>query len=159
MVSLDYCIMENISNNKSVENNKLIGIWQLRDAYLTNETGRIPILGEHPGGMLILTAGLNFSVIVNNPDIGKFISGDRMNGTSEEYKLATQNSLALYGTYRVDRQGNFLDQKIHGSTFPNWNGLDRGTEALRLMVKENQIMENMIIPDIGTVEIIWDKIE
>ena len=82
-----------------------------------------------------------------------------MNGTEEENKVATQNSLALYGTYRVDEQGDFLEQKILGSTFPNWNGLSRGTEALQLKTEGDKILENMTIPDVGTVEIIWRRLE
>jgi hypothetical protein len=155
----DHCNMENTSNNKSAKNNKLVGIWQLEEASLITDNGRVPILGQHPGGILILSAGLHFSVIVNNPDISKFASGDRMNGTEEENKVATQNSLALYGTYRVDEQGDFLEQKILGSTFPNWNGLSRGTEALQLKTEGGQILENLTIPDVGTVEIIWRRLE
>ena len=152
-------LMENITNRESAKSNKLTGVWKLKDAYLLNDTGRVPILGENPNGTLVFTKGLNFSVIVNNPDIANFVSGDRLNGTSSEYKIAMQNSLALYGTYRVDMQGDFLDQKIHGSTFSNWNGLSRGREILQLAVEGTQIIENMIIPDVGVVEIIWDKIE
>jgi hypothetical protein len=99
--------MENNTNNRFVKNNKLVGTWKLKDANLINDTESIAILGATPGGILIFTSGLNFSVIVNNPESPSFVSGDRMSGTTEEYKLAMQNSLALYGTFRVDNQGDF----------------------------------------------------
>jgi hypothetical protein len=151
--------METDATNNTISNNKVAGVWKLFSAYLDTGTERIPVLGAHPSGMLILTVGLNFSVIVNNPDTEHFISGDRMSGTSQENQLATQNSLALYGTYRTDERGEFLDQYIQGSSFPNWNGLSRGREVLRLTIEGNCITENMDIPGAGLVEIIWNRIE
>ncbi|RYY24072.1 MAG: hypothetical protein EOP41_06085, partial [Sphingobacteriaceae bacterium] len=146
------------TNNKT-SNNKIAGVWKLLSAYLNTGTERIPILGANPSGLLILTPGMNFSVTVNNPDTKHFKSGDRMNGTPQENQLATQNSLALYGTYRTDELGEFLDQHIQGLSFPNWNGLSRGREVLRLTAEGNRITENIDIPGAGLVEIIWNRVE
>lgn len=151
--------MENNNTYALTANNKLVGVWSLETAFLYSEGIKIPILGDNPKGTLVLTEGLNFSVIVHNPAIEPFASGDRLNGTDKEYRDSIHNSLALYGTYRVDEQGDFWDQQIEGSTFPNWNGISRGRDVLQLKVEGDQILENMIIPQGGSVQIEWRRKE
>src|SRR5882757_1238179 len=111
---------------KNMKKNNVAGVWTLVSGYLDNHGTKIDILGPHPAGMLILTEDLHFTVIVHNPDIPKFASGDRANGTPEEYKMAVMNSLGMYGTYTIDENGDFLEQHVVGSTFQNFNGNTRG---------------------------------
>src|SRR5471030_457636 len=61
---------------KTMKKNNVVGTWNLISAYMNNHGTRIDILGQHPGGMVIFTEDLHFIVVLNNPDIPKFVSGD-----------------------------------------------------------------------------------
>lgn len=142
---------------KKIKNN-VAGTWEMVSADANPNTESTPILGPHPGGLLIFTQDFHFSVIVNNPNIPNFASGDRFQGTVEEKSLAVTNSLGLYGTYTVDENGDFFDQHVIGSTFPNWNNMDRGRDELRLTVKENRLIEQLHIDKDLLIEIVWQKV-
>jgi len=142
---------------KNMKKNNVVGCWNLISGHLDNHGKRIDILGPHPAGMLILTEDLHFTVIVHNPDIPKFASGDRANGTPEEYKTAVTNSLGVYGTYTVDENGDFLEQHAIGSTFQNMNGSSRGRNELTEKVEGNRMIENLKIADGVTITIVWQR--
>ena len=140
-----------------MKKNNVAGCWNLISGYLDNHGSRIDILGAHPSGMLILTEDLHFMVIVNNPDIPKFVSGDRSNGTPEEYKTAVTNSLGAYGTYTIDENGDFLEEQVIGSTFQNMNGSSRGRNELTEKVDVNRMIENLKIADGIIANIVWQR--
>ena len=142
---------------KNMKKNNVAGTWNLISGYLDNHGKRFDILGPHPGGMLILTEDLYFTVIVHNPDIPKFASGDRSNGTPEEYKTAVTSSLGVYGTYTIDENGDFLEQHVIGSTFQNMNGSSRGRSELTEKVEGNRMTENLKIADGITITIVWQR--
>ena len=144
---------------KIVKKNNVAGCWNLISGYLDNHGTRIDILGTHPGGMVVFTEDLHFIAIVYNPDIPKFVSGDRSNGTPEEYKTAVTNSLGVYGTYTVDENGDFLEQHVLGSTFQNMNGSSRGRNELTEKVDGNRMIENLKIADGVTINIVWQRVQ
>jgi len=74
-----------------MKKNKVAGTWNLISAYMDNHGNRIDILGSHPGGMAIFKEDLRFMIVINNPDTPKFVLGDRLKGTPEEYKTAVAN--------------------------------------------------------------------
>ena len=142
---------------KNMKKNNVAGTWNLISAYMDNHGKRLDILGSHPGGMVIFTEDLHFIVVINNPDIPKFVSGDRLKGTSEEYKAAVANSLGVYGTYTIDENGDFLEQHVLGSTFQNMNGSSRGQNELTEKVNGNKMSETLKIADGITVNIVWQR--
>jgi hypothetical protein len=142
---------------KSMKKNNVVGCWNLISAYMDNHGKRLDILGSHPGGMVIFTEDLHFIVVINNADIPKFVSGDRSNGTPEEYKTAVTNSLGVYGTYTIDENGDFLEEHVLGSTFQNMNGTSRGRNELTEKVDGNRMMENLKIADGISVNIVWQR--
>ena len=142
---------------KNMKKNNVVGSWNLISGYLDNHGKRLDILGPHPGGMVIFTEDLHFMVIVHNPDIPKFASGDRSSGTPEEYKTAVTNSLGVYGTYTVDENGDFLEQHVIGSTFQNMNGSSRGRNELTEKVEGNRMSETLKIADGITVNLVWQR--
>jgi Lipocalin-like domain len=147
------------SSNKVLimRKNNVVGCWNLISGYLDNHGKRLDILGSHPRGMVIFTEDLHFIVVINNPDVEKFVSGDRSKGTPEEYKTAVTNSLGVYGTYTIDENGDFLEQHVIGSTFQNMNGSSRSRNELTEKVDGNRMIENLKIADGVTVIIIWEK--
>ena len=144
---------------KNMKKNHVVGCWNLISGYLDNHGKRIDVLGPNPSGMVIFTEDLHFMVIVHNPDIPKFASGDRSNGTAEEYKTAVTNSLGAYGTYTIDENGDFLEQHVIGSTFQNMNGSSRGRNELTEKVDGNRMTENLKIADGITVILVWQRAE
>ena len=142
-----------------MKKNNVAGSWKLISGYLDNHGTHIDILGEHPSGMVVFTEDLHFIVIVHNPDIPKFASGDRANGTLEEYKAAVTNSLGVYGTYSVDENGDFLEQHVIGSTFPNMIGSSRGRNELTEKVYGNKMFESLKIANGVSVNLAWQRTE
>jgi hypothetical protein len=142
---------------KHMKKNTVVGTWTLVTGYLDNHGTRIDILGPHPGGMLVFTEELHFIVIVHNPDIPKFASGDRANATPEEYKTAVTNSLGVYGTYTVDENGDFGEEHVLGSTFQNMNGHTRGKNEINVKVEGNRLMEIQKIGDGIAVHLDWKR--
>ena len=142
---------------KNMKKNNVVGTWTLMSGYLDNHGTHIDILGPHPGGMLVFTEDLHFVVIVHNPDIPKFVSGDRSKGTPEEYKTAVTNSLGVYGTYTVDENGEFGEEHVLGSTFQNMNGHTRGKNEISVKVEGNRLMEIQKIADGIGVHLDWER--
>lgn len=137
--------------------NNVAGIWRLTSAYMDDHGTRINVFGFHPSGMLIFTEDLHFIVVINNPDIPKFVSGDRSNGTPEEYKTAVVNSLGVYGTYTIDENGDFVEEHVIGSTFPNMNGTSRGGNELTEKVDGDRILESLKIADGVNLNVVWHR--
>ena len=140
-----------------MKKNNVVGTWNLISAYMDNHGNRLDVLGSHPGGMVIFTEDLRFIIVINNPDIPRFVSGDRLKGTPEEYKAAVTNSLGVYGTYTIDENGDFLEQHVLGSTFQNMNGTSRGRNELTEKVDGNTMSETLKIADGITVNIVWQR--
>jgi hypothetical protein len=141
----------------TMKKNNVAGIWRLTSAYMDDHGTRINAFGSHPSGMLIFTEDLRFIVVINNPDIPKFASGDRLVGTSEEYKAAVVNSLAVYGTYTIDENGDFLEEHVVGSTFQNMNGTSRGRDELTEKVDGSRMMETLKIADGISLNVVWQR--
>jgi hypothetical protein len=57
------------------------------------------------------------------PDLPKFASNNRMQGTAEENKAIVQGSIAYFGTYSV--VDKVIIEKVEGSTWPSWIGTDQ----------------------------------
>jgi hypothetical protein len=140
-----------------MKKNNVVGTWTLVTGYLDNHGTHIDILGPHPAGMLVFTEELHFIVIVHNPDIPKFASGDRANATPEEYKTAVTNSLGVYGTYTVDENGEFGEEHVLGSTFQNMNGHTRGKDEISVKVEGNSLTEIQKIADGIAVNLVWQR--
>jgi hypothetical protein len=149
--------VESSNKIKNMKKNNVVGSWNLISGYMDNHGKRIDVLGPHPGGMVVFTEDLHFIVIVHNPDIPKFASGDRATATPEEYKMAVMSSLGVYGTYTVDENGDFLEQRVIGSTFPNMNGSSRGRDELTEKIEGDKLMENLKIADGISINIVWQR--
>ena len=102
---------------------------------------------------------MRFSVIVHDPRLPRFASDNRAKATQSETLAAAAGSLALYGTYTVGDDGQFFDQVVEGSTFPNWNGLKRGREQLTLNADGDVMTEHFAnLPDGPQIKIVWKRV-
>ncbi len=157
LISLAATTTHSPAKTKNMKKNNIAGCWKLVSGYLDNHGQRIDVLGPHPSGMVVFTEDLHFIVVVNNPDIPKFASGNRAKGTPEEYKTAATNSLGVYGTYTVDENGDFLEQHVTGSTDQNLNGTKKGPDELKEKLEGGKLMENLKIADGVVMKIVWEK--
>jgi hypothetical protein len=157
LISVAFKSTDSSDKIKNMKKNNVAGSWNLISAYMDNHGTRSDILGSHPGGMLIFTEDLHFIVVLNNPDISKFVSGDRLKGKPEEYKTAVVNSLGVYGTYTIDENGDFLEEHIIGSTFQNMNNTIRGRNEITEKVDGNRMMENLKIADGVNLNVVWQR--
>lgn len=157
LISVAFKTTDSSDNFKTMKKNKVAGTWNLISAYMNNHGNRIDILGPHPDGMVIFAEDLHFIVVLNNPDIPKFVSGDRLKGTPEEYKNAVVNSLGVYGTYTIDENGDFLEEHVLGSTFQNMNGTIRGRNEITEKVDSNTMIENLKIADGINLNVVWQR--
>ena len=60
---------------------------------------------------------------------------NRNTETPDENKAVVQASLALFGTYKVNKDGT-MTLRIDRSSFPNWNGTDQSRTVTTLTDKE-----------------------
>ncbi len=100
----------------------LVGTWGLGSETYEQNGKTIQPYGPHPKGFETLDGNGRFAIIIANPDLPKFASGNRIAGTADENKAVVQGSLAYFGTYTVDEAEKTWSVQIEGSTFPNWIG-------------------------------------
>jgi len=110
---------------KSVElRNELIGTWKLVSYVETSVDGslkRFP-LGEKPQGILIYAPDGYMSAQLMHPRRRNFASGDRFNGTAQEYAEEAIGYLAYSGPFHVDEATGTLTHSMSVSLFPGWVG-------------------------------------
>jgi hypothetical protein len=94
--------------------NDLVGTWApvAVDAY-----------GPNPKGSLIFEANGRYSLQLMKPNLPKYESNNRTQGSPAEYKITVEGILSHFGTYSVS--GTDLIYHIEASSFPNWNGTDQ----------------------------------
>ena len=81
------------------------------------------IFGANPKGLYVFTNNGHFAIVNVRPDLPKFASNNRNEGTPDENKAIVQGSIALFGTYSVGDK--VLTLKVDGSTWPSWTGTDQ----------------------------------
>ena len=91
------------SLSASAQTDSIVGTWVLTAAdKLLPDGTRIPDYGSNPHGLAIFTADGYYSIQVYRAERLKFSTGDKFNGTPEEYKDASLSMSVLFGRYSVD---------------------------------------------------------
>jgi hypothetical protein len=102
----------------------LVGAWTLESDGGTTADGRtIQPFGPQPKGMAIFDAAGHFAIVNSRPDLPKFASNNRMQGTAAENEAIVHGSFAFFGTYSV--KDGVIVQHIEGGTWPAWVGTDQ----------------------------------
>jgi hypothetical protein len=138
--------------------NAVVGTWEIVSAKANLNGASRDLFGTRPSGQLVFTKEMRFAVVINDPGVPRFASEERTRGTAEEYRAATAGALALYGTYTVDAGGRFASEHVMGSTFPNWNELDRTTATLTESVEGDRMVEHLHDPGGPAIEILWRRV-
>jgi len=104
---------------------QLIGLWTLVSVK-TEQGGKITEpFGPNPKGLFIFDRSGRYAILQFRPDIPKFASGRRDQGTPEENKAVVLGSNVHFGTYSVNEQEGSFSVHPEAATFPNWIGVDQ----------------------------------
>ena len=142
--------------NQTKEN--LVATWHHVSGINTRQDGsKFHPLGDQATGLLIFDAAGNFSWQIIRPNIPRFASNNRLDGTPEEYKAAAQGILSFFGTYTVDATGKLLTMRIVSSSFPNFNNVDQ-KRAMSLSGDELTLI-NQAGSSGGTAETKWKRLK
>jgi Lipocalin-like domain len=113
-----------LSQQKSLKE-QLTGTWTLvsNDNVAPDGITR-QLYGANPKGIMVLDTGGHYVQIYVRPDIPKFKSNNRQQGTPEENQAVVHGTTAQFGTWSVDEGSKTLIVHIEGSMFPNQAGTD-----------------------------------
>jgi hypothetical protein len=102
------------------------GTWNLASNYNEQDGKRMEPFGANPRGVMILTAGGRFAIMMMKASLPAFAANNRMQGSAEENQAVVQGSVAYFGTYSVaSEKDRTVSLRIEGSTFPNWVGQEQ----------------------------------
>ncbi len=105
---------------------QLIGSWSFVVTAVHRKNGtRTDIFGPNPNGILMFHPDGHFVLMNTRPGRAKYASGNRAEGTPEEFRDTVLGSIAYFGTYFVDEEKQVFILKIKGSTVPDYEGTDQ----------------------------------
>ena len=134
----------------------LVGTWSnVSNVTIQGDGSRVDLFGPHPRGIAIFDSNGRFAIVNINPDVPKFGSNNRAQGTADENKAAVLGGIALYGTYWVSNRTLFF--KVEGSTYPNWTG----TEQARTVISftGDALTWSLRASVGGTAEVTWKRMK
>ena len=103
----------------------VVGTWRLVSSEGRSSAGDVSRpYGDGPVGLLLYGADGYMSATLMRPDRPPFASGDRLRGTPEEVRLASEGFLAYCGTYDVDAARGIIVHHVTAADFPNIVGTD-----------------------------------
>ncbi len=146
-----------VSSHAEQKPNKVAGTWNLIAATVENDGVTSYPYGPEPRGRLVFTPDLYFVEFLHDPRIPRFQSNQRGGGTDAENRAVMAGSLALYGRYTVDAQGDFSGNTVEGSSFPNWTGDVRTTQELRMEVEGERMIESFQRPGGAKVRLVFQR--
>ena len=112
----------------------VVGTWRLVSSEGRSSAGDVSRqYGDAPVGLLLYGADGYMSATLMRPDRPPFASGDRLRGTPEEVRLASEGFLAYCGTYDLDASKELIVHHVTAADFPNIVG----TDLVRRFTMEN----------------------
>jgi hypothetical protein len=138
---------------------QIVGVWQLVTDVNTGTDGVAKsgaAFGPNPNGRIVFTNNGQYFSLNTRPDLPKFASGNRMQGTADENKAIVQGSIGSFGTYSVSPDGKVLILKIEGSTWPSWVGIE---QKRNFTVVGNEMKYTVAASIGGTSELTYKRIE
>ncbi len=134
----------------------LVGTWNLVTDVNTSADGRkVEPFGPTPKGMAIFDSDGHFAIVISRPDLPKFASNNRMQGTPEENKTIVQRSIGFFGAYSV--ANGVIIQHAEGGTWPSWIGTDQ-KRTIASFAGDEQTWTT-IASFGGTSELRWQRVK
>jgi hypothetical protein len=134
----------------------LVGTWtNISNVNIRQDGSKVDLFGPHGTGMAIFDSNGRYMVMNLNPDVPKFASDNRAQGTPVENKAAVEGNIAHYGTYTV--ADKVVTLRIEGSSYPNW----RGTEQKRPIISftGDDLKWSTVASVGGTAEVSWKRVK
>jgi hypothetical protein len=133
----------------------VVGTWMsVSNINIRADGSKAAVFGPNGKGMAIFESNGRFAIVNINPDVAKFASNNRAQGTPAENKAAMEGGIALFGTYSVAEK--VLTLKIEGSTYPNWTG----TEQKRNLTLSGDELKYSLAASIGgTAEVTYKRVK
>ena len=102
---------------------QLVGTWSFIVTAAHRKDGtKADVFGPTPNGVLMFHPDGHFVMINTRPGRPKYASGNRLQGTPDEFRETVLGSIAYFGTYSVDEARKEFILKMKGSTFPDYEG-------------------------------------
>jgi len=136
----------------------LVGTWtNVSNTNIRPDGSKADVFGPRGTGIVIFESNGRYAIINVNPDIPKFVSNNRAQGTAAENKAVVEGSIAHYGTYSYDAANKVINLKIEGSTYPNW----AGTEQKRTIITfaGDDLKWSVVASIGGTGEVGWKRVK
>jgi hypothetical protein len=126
----------------------IVGTWTITSA---------EAFGPTPKGLLMFDANGRYSLMLMRPDLPKYASNNRTQGTSEEYKTIGGGSISYFGTYSVS--GSDLILRVEYSSFPNWNGTEQ--KRANFTVTGDELKYTNTAPSVGgpAAALVWKRVK
>ncbi|MBE1159530.1 lipocalin-like domain-containing protein [Dyella acidiphila] len=138
----------------------LVGTWTLvRCDNVYPDGHRVELYGPHPQGLWMIDAHGHYMMQMVRAGRAPFAAGDKSKGTPEEYRAASLDSNAHFGSVAVmDKQ---MRTHIEQASFPNWNGHGGSTGYT---LDGNQLTYIVAKPSSGAAEgahgeVVWQKLD
>jgi len=133
-----------------------VGSWTLESDVSTTPDGhKLLPFGSDPQGIAIFDNSGRFAIVVSRPDLPKFASDNRMQGTATENEAIVRGSIAFFGTYSI-KDGAII-QHVEGGTWPGWIGTDQ-KRTVAAFAQDEQTWTT--VPSFGgTSELRWRRLQ
>lgn len=144
-----------------MNNQKLIGAWQLSDYQVSDQYNEhILLWGIKAAGLLIYLSNGIMSVQVSGSSRPVFTKGDFQAGSIDEIKCAFEGYTAYFGRYEYQEKNGLVLHHVHESLFPNWNGV---THTRYVYLDQNKLtLRTPPIPikgELCTMQLHWLKVD
>jgi lipocalin-like protein len=98
----------------------IAGTWILTGAdKLLPDGKRVEDYGPNPHGLAIFTSDGHYSVQIYRAERLQFSSGDKFNGTAQEYRDVSLGMSVHFGRYSVDPHQHTITFRVDRSSVPN----------------------------------------
>lgn len=138
---------------------QIVGIWKLVSSVNTAKDGTVTkgiSFGPNPAGRIAFTSSGHYVSVNTNPNLPKFASGNRAQGTAEENKAVVKGSIASFGTYSVSADGKMLTVKQEGGTWALRNGME---EKRALTLSGDDLKYTTAATVGGSSELVYKRIK
>lgn len=138
----------------------LIGTWALvRCDNVYPDGRRVELYGPHPQGSWMIDAHGRYMMLIARAQRTPFAVGDKSKGTPEEYRAASLDVNAHYGSVSI--RGDRMSTHIEQASFPNWIGRNGTTSYV---LRGNQLTYIVAKPSSGATdgahgEVVWQRLD
>lgn len=138
----------------------LVGAWKLvRCDNVYPDGHRVELYGHEPQGRWMIDAQGHYMMLIARAKRMPFAAGDKSKGTPGEYRAASLDVNAHYGSVAI--QGDRMTTHIEQASFPNWNGRGATTHYTR---DGDQLTYIVAKPSSGASEgahgeVVWQRLD